>query len=123
VAVSIEDGVFVQGSAGLLNQLVANAIGNIRRHTMSDVPVRISLHRDGSSAVLVIEDGGPGLADAAYEAGIQHFQRFDPSRSRASGGSGLGMSIMGAIVRKHAGNVAIGRSELGGLRIEVRLPL
>ena len=123
VTVSIEDGVFVQGSAGLLNQLVANAIGNIRRHTMSDVPVRISLHRDGSSAVLVIEDGGPGLADAAYEAGIQHFQRFDPSRSRASGGSGLGMSIMGAIVRKHAGNVTIGRSELGGLRIEVHLPL
>ena len=122
VSVEIEDGIFVDGSASLLNQFVANAVGNIRRHTSSDVPVAMSLHVDGSTAVLVIEDGGSGLSDEAYEAGIQHFQRFDPSRSRASGGSGLGMSIMGAIVRKHAGAVEISRSELGGLRIEARLP-
>lgn len=122
VTVDIADGIFVHGSAALLNQFVANAVGNIRRHTQSNVPVAVSLHVDGVEAVLVIEDGGEGLSDDAYAAGIQHFQRFDPSRSRASGGSGLGMSIMGAIVRKHAGSVSISRSSLGGLRIEARLP-
>ncbi len=122
VTVDISEGIFVQGSAALLNQFVANAVGNIRRHTSSEVPVAIALRVEGSDAVLVIEDGGSGLSDEAYAAGIQHFQRFDPSRSRASGGSGLGMSIMGAIVRKHAGSVGISRSELGGLRIEARLP-
>ena len=122
VTVAIVDGIFVNGSAALLNQLVANSVANIRRHTSSDVPVNISLSAEDDVAVLVVEDGGPGLSDEAYEAGIQHFQRFDPSRSRASGGSGLGMSIMGAIVRRHNGFITIGRSRLGGLRIEAHLP-
>lgn len=122
VTVAIVDGIFVNGSATLLNQLVANSVANIRRHTSADVPVNISLSAEDDGVVLVIEDGGPGLSDEAYERGIQHFQRFDPSRSRASGGSGLGMSIMGAIVRRHNGVITISRSRLGGLRIEVRLP-
>jgi hypothetical protein len=48
--------------------------------------------------------------------------RFDPSRSRESGGSGLGMSIIAAIVQEHGGKLDLRKSELGGLAVDVELP-
>jgi signal transduction histidine kinase len=58
-----------------------------------------------------------------YLRGITHFPRFDRSRSRGTGGSGLGMSIISAVMEESGGQVVIGRSELGGLRIEYTFPL
>jgi len=73
--------------------------------------------------VLVIEAGGKGLPDEAYARGVQGFQRFDSSRSRETGGTGLGMSIMKSIVDAHSGTFEISRSSLGGLRLDITLPL
>ena len=70
---------------------------------------------------LVIEDGGPGLADSAYRTEIAAMNRFDPSRSRDSGGSGLGMSIIAAIVQEHNGKLELRKSNLGGLAVDVEL--
>jgi signal transduction histidine kinase len=72
---------------------------------------------------LTVEDAGPGLPDEAYARGIQGFRRFDESRSRETGGTGLGMTLMNSIVEAHSGSMAIARSELGGLKLEIRLPL
>ena len=113
----------VKGSNDLLARLLANAIGNINRHTGQSAPVRMSLRTERKVAVLVIEDGGPGLPAEAYERGIQGFRRFDESRSRETGGTGLGMTIMNSIVEAHSGQLAISPSELGGLKLEIRLPL
>lgn len=107
----------------LMRQLLSNALGNIHRHTEADVPVRISLEHVPGRIVIVVEDGGPGLDPEAYRRGIQHFQRFDPSRSRESGGSGLGMSIMNAIVERHQGRISLSKSSLGGLAIRIELPV
>jgi two-component system OmpR family sensor kinase len=113
----------VRGSNELLARLLANAIGNINRHTGATDAVRLSLRTERKTAVLVIEDGGPGLPLEAYERGIQGFRRFDESRSRKTGGTGLGMTIMNSIVEAHAGQLSISPSELGGLKLEIRLPL
>lgn len=113
----------VNGSAELLRRLLDNAIGNIMRHTSADDAVRISLGRERKQAVLVIEDAGKGLPEDAYAKGIQGFRRFDESRSRETGGTGLGMTLMKSIVEAHRGELAISRSELGGLKLEIRLPL
>ena len=113
----------VRGSAELLGRLLANAIGNINRHTGKTDPVRITLTKDRKNALLVVEDGGPGLPAEAYERGIQGFRRFDESRSRETGGTGLGMTIMNSIVEAHAGELLIASSELGGLKLEITLPL
>lgn len=113
----------VLGSADLLGKLLANAIGNIARHAGQKAAVRISLRKVKRSAVLVIEDGGKGLPNEAYAAGIQGFKRFDSSRSRETGGTGLGMSIMNSIVEAHSGSLGISKSSLGGLRLEIQLPL
>jgi signal transduction histidine kinase len=49
--------------------------------------------------------------------------RFDPSRSRESGGSGLGLSIIAAIVLEHNGELELGKSDLGGLAVTIRIPI
>ncbi len=124
VVVSIQPGIDVLGARDLILQVLANLTSNIRRHTLETDSLRVSLHtEDGMLAVLSFDDSGRGLPEEFYAAGINHFQRFDNSRSRASGGSGLGMSIMAAIVEKHGGQITLERSDLGGLRTEIRLPL
>jgi signal transduction histidine kinase len=115
----------VQGREDLLRQLLANLLGNIARHTSSTDAVRVRLVGavEGSKAMvkLTIEDGGPGLPEVAYESEMDAFKRFDPSRSRENGGSGLGMSIIAGIVRSHLGSLKLSKSELGGLRTEIVL--
>lgn len=124
VVVSIEPNVMVLGARDLILQVLANLTSNIRRHTLVTDSLRVSLrNEDDLFAVLSFDDGGRGLPEEFYAAGINHFQRFDNSRSRESGGSGLGMSILAAIVRKHGGEVKLEKSDLGGLRTEIRLPL
>ena len=120
--VDIEPEVYTTGRPDFLERLVGNALGNIMRHTGSDAAVRISLHRVGENLKLVFEDGGPGLPDAAYGENPERFQRFDLSRSRASGGSGLGMSIMADVAVALGGRMSTSRSQLGGLRLTFTLP-
>jgi two-component system, OmpR family, sensor kinase len=120
---SLIDGeIYLDGSRLHLQQMLANAFGNIRRHTPPDTPVHISLHLIDGKIHLEIGDGGPGLPTRAYVEGRQHFQRFDKSRSRETGGSGLGMSIMSGIINEHGGTIKLGVSKLGGLLLEITLP-
>ena len=117
---NLEAGVTVQGSEKYLQRFIANALTNIRIHTEASAPVRITL-KTGRDIRLVVEDGGAGLPEASYGERIQGLKRFDRSRSRESGGSGLGMSIMSAVIERHGGTLALKKSELGGLAIEVQL--
>ena len=96
---------------------------NIDRHTPKDSPVKITLKSKSKEIYLVIEDGGPGLTESAYGEGIRSLQRFERSRSRETGGSGLGMSIMSAVVALHKGELSLRKSPLGGLAIHIRLPM
>lgn len=114
--------VVVQGSHELLTQVFANLFRNIELHTPSNAQVQVRLVQRDSAAVLTISDAGPGLSNEMYSAGIHAFQRFDPSRSRDTGGSGLGMSIIAAVVAHHSGTIDLARSELGGLQTTITLP-
>ena len=110
------------GSQVHIQRLIQNALLNIDRHTPKDSPVSITLSPKGKEIHLLIEDGGPGLTESAYGEGIRSLQRFDRSRSRETGGSGLGMSIMSAVVTMHKGTFSLRKSSLGGLAIDIRLP-
>ncbi len=122
LAISLEDICTVNGSREHLNRLIQNCFSNIVRHTPPGVPVSISLKSKGKKVNLIIEDGGPGLPESAYRSEISAMNRFDPSRSRDSGGSGLGMSIIAAIVQEHNGDLELRKSDLGGLAVVVELP-
>ena len=120
---NIDSSVLITCAPDLMVRLLANIFSNIRHHTPIDAPINVSLTTAKSNAVLVIEDGGPGLPQEAYSSGIQFFQRFDQSRSRESGGSGLGMSIMRGIVDASGGTIELKPSALGGLAIIVTVPI
>ena len=122
INVSLEENCDLKGSREHLNRLIQNCLSNIVRHTPTDAPVSIMLKSKGKRVNLIIEDGGPGLPESAYRSDIAAMNRFDPSRSRDSGGSGLGMSIMAAIVQEHNGKLELRKSDLGGLAVIVELP-
>jgi len=121
IEISLESNCEIKGSREHLNRLIQNCLSNIVRHTPADAPVAISLKSKGKKVTLVIEDGGPGLPDSAYRSEIEAMNRFDPSRSRDRGGSGLGLSIIAAIVQEHNGKLELRKSELGGLAVVVEL--
>ena len=123
VTLGIAQGITVEASRDYLARFIQNALTNIVRHTDSDVAVNISLMARGKSAELIIEDGGHGLPESAYRDDIRSLNRFDKSRSRENGGSGLGMSIMSAVIQKLGGTFSLRKSSLGGLAIVVELPL
>ena len=121
ISISLDEECLLKGSREHLNRLVQNCLSNIVRHTPADAAVSITLKSKGKRINLVIEDGGPGLPESAYRSEIAAMNRFDPSRSRDSGGSGLGMSIIAAIVQEHSGKLELRKSNLGGLAVDVEL--
>ena len=131
ITVSVAEGLAVEGDEGRLRQVVANLVGNALVHTPPATPIRVRVTRSGSDAVLEVHDDGPGMPEPVKARAFERFYRADPARSRHAGGSGLGLSIVRAIVQAHGGTVAItsgGRSDDGtgegkGTTVTVTLPL
>jgi signal transduction histidine kinase len=121
VTIEIEDQISCLGSIDHLRRLMQNILNNVSRHTPVDAPALIKLSRNGKKSIILIEDGGSGLPETSYRDGIELLNRFDSSRSRETGGSGLGLSIIAAIVHEHGGTLAMRKSTLGGLAVEVIL--
>ena len=115
----------VSQALGIISDIYSfiNAFSNIARHTGARDPVRVHLEQLGDSAVLKVEDGGPGMPEVTYGVRPEQFQRFDPSRSRTSGGSGLGMSIMADIATSMGGVLTTSKSDLGGLALTFIFPV
>jgi signal transduction histidine kinase len=122
VTLAIAQSITVEASRDYMARFIQNALTNIVRHTDSDVAVNISLISRGKNVELIIEDAGGGLPVSAYREDIRSLNRFDKSRSRENGGSGLGMSIMSAVIQKLGGRFSLRKSTLGGLAIVVELP-
>lgn len=84
---------------------------------------RVSLSRDGEMAVLTVSDDGPGIPEDRIAAMMEPFRRGEASRNRATGGSGLGLTLARAIAEQHGGTLTLLNRERGGLDAVLRLPL
>ncbi|WP_439031585.1 sensor histidine kinase [Gordonia terrae] len=118
----------VSGDGPRLVQVLRNLIGNAVNHTPADasitVGVRVDESTDPGQVVLSVADTGPGLTaeDAAHV--FERFYRGDESRQRgAGGGSGLGLSIVAALVAAHGGQVGVDTGPGAGATFWVRLPM
>jgi signal transduction histidine kinase len=110
----------VLGDPRTLERLVRNLTENAARYATSAVSLSLS-ERDGQT-VLRVDDDGPGITPSDRERVFDRFVRLDDARDRDSGGSGLGLAIVKEIARLDGGAVSIGEAEIGGARVEVRLP-
>ncbi|WP_338847999.1 ATP-binding protein [Massilia sp. W12] len=113
----------LKADSGRLTQVITNLLENSVRYT--DAPGRIVLQVEIGEAWanITIDDSAPGVPAGAHERLFERLFRVDRARSRARGGSGLGLSICQALVQAHGGKIQAGPSPLQGVRMSIHLPL
>ena len=105
--------VFVLGDSQRIHQVVANLLANARTHTQEGSLIKVTLEQGVAETIISVSDNGPGLSEGDQERIFERFFRADPSRARTSGeGSGLGLSIVDAVMKAHGGYVSV-QSKLG----------
>jgi two-component system, OmpR family, osmolarity sensor histidine kinase EnvZ len=99
---------------------LANLVSNAARFAPT---ISITGHRDHRWLTVTIDDDGPGIPAAMREEVFRPFLRLDDARNQDEGGTGLGLAIARDIARSHGGDIMLGDSPLGGLRVTVRVPV
>lgn len=120
MAVSTPDVMPVSVKPAALRRCLSNLIDNAFKHGRM---VRVTLARDDRLAEIMVEDDGPGIPETRHEEAFRPFHRLDEGRNLQVGGSGLGLAIARDIARAHGGDIVLGKSELGGLKATIRLPV
>jgi len=113
----------VTGDEARLRQVLGNLLRNAVVHTAQGTPVEVRLRQEPPWAVIEVVDHGPGIPPPARSRIFERFHRADPERSRDQGGSGLGLSIVAAVVGAHGGRVWITDTQGGGATFRIDLPL
>ena len=117
-----EEPVTVIGDGARLHQVLANLLANARTHTPEGTTVTVAVRANEQSAVMHVIDSGPGIPAPLQPHIFERFARGDSSRSRAAGSTGLGLSIVHAVVTAHRGTVSV-QSVPGQTVFTVVLPL
>ncbi|MEV4130711.1 HAMP domain-containing sensor histidine kinase [Dactylosporangium sp. NPDC049742] len=113
----------VLGDEARLRQVLQNLITNALTHTPAGTEVTVFVGTEGRDAILEVADNGPGMTQEDADRVFERFYRTDPSRTRALGGSGLGLSIVSALVTAHGGKVTLRTAPGEGAAFRVTLPL
>lgn len=109
------------GDRAALTRVIRNLVDNAARHASSTVT--LGCHPQSGKAVIAVADDGPGIPAQDRARVFERFVRLDAPRTRSSGGSGLGLSIVEEIVRAHRGTVTVGDAAGGGAVFTLTLPL
>lgn len=120
VTAEVSGNLVIDGDQIALKRLFANLFENGLKF---GTRVRARAFREGRFAVVEVDDDGPGLPQQEMERVFEPFYRAERSRSRETGGIGLGLSVVRSIVRAHGGDVTLSNRAEGGLRARVCLPL
>lgn len=118
----VETPLIVNCDAQRIRQVIDNLLENALRYTDAPGSVRLSAWAAGSSVHIKLSDTAPAPSADAMPQLFDRFYRQDASRSRALGGSGLGLSICKAIVTAHGGSITAAPSDMGGLDVQITLP-
>ena len=114
----------ILGDAGRLEQALQNLAANAIRHTPADGVVRLSASPNERAVHLTISDTGPGIPPDHLPRVFDRFYKVDASRAGTAvpSGSGLGLSIVRAIIERHGGTVTVTNAPNGGAMFELDLP-
>lgn len=111
----------VIGDEQRLHQVITNLTSNARRHTPAGTTVTVGATTTPEAVLIRVHDDGPGISPELQPVIFERFTRGDSSRTRASGGAGLGLSLVKAIVGAHGGRIEV-RSAPGDTTFTVMLP-
>ncbi len=114
--------ILVPGDEARLRQVLGNLLQNANRHTPPDTPVHVRVVDSEAEAVIEVADDGPGMATEDASRVFERFWRSDPSRTRSSGGAGLGLAIVAAIAAAHGGRAEVQSAPGSGSIFRVHLP-
>lgn len=108
--------------AGAIRQVLINLLTNAARFSPKNKPVTAAFGKVGTTTVIEVRDQGTGIPENLRDKVFERFYRADNSRNRETGGSGLGLSIVKAIVERHGGTIVALETPGGGATIRVELP-
>lgn len=114
--------VHVYADRGRMGQVVANLVSNAIKYTDENGSIKVSVGTENNTAVLIVEDTGIGIYEEDCTRVFERFYRTDKSRTRKTGGAGIGLSISKAIVQAHGGNISCESKPGVGSRFIVTLP-
>lgn len=120
VDLSVEPNLFATLRPLAFERCLVNLTANAQRYGHK---VWLSARRRKSQIEILVEDDGPGIPEERYEDVFKPFYRLETSRNAATGGVGLGLSIVMDIVHAHGGTITLGKSEHGGLCVRIGIPL
>jgi len=120
IALTLPAGVFVTARRMALKRSITNLIDNALKH---GTRVAVSVSAQTRTAEVIVEDDGPGIPESRTEEAFRPFHRLDEGRNLQAGGVGLGLAIARDVARAHGGDILLGKSDLGGLRATIRLPV
>jgi two-component system OmpR family sensor kinase len=115
--------VMVRSDRIRLRQVIDNLLNNARTHTPAGTAITLSVHRSGKDAELIVSDTGPGIPADDQAHIFERFWRADRSRTRSTGGAGLGLAIVQSLVEAHGGTVHLESQAGKGATFTIRLPL
>lgn len=115
--------VLTSGDEQRIRQVITNLLTNAERYTPVGSPVEVLVGAQDDWATIHVVDHGPGIPDDIRQRVFDRFYRVDVARNRAEGSTGLGLSIVAAIVANHEGEVDVVPTPGGGATFRVRLPL
>ena len=123
IRLAAAEDVVVAGDNLRLRQVVGNLVRNALVHTPAGTPVELAVASDDVSGVLSVADHGPGVPREVADRVFERFYRAEQGGGRDHGGSGLGLSIVSAVVAAHGGAVHLAETPGGGATFTVKLPL
>ncbi len=124
LAVENEQALWLQGNPDELHRMILNLLDNAARHTPPTATVELRLRAEDGSAIVEVEDDGPGIAPALREQIFDRFVHGDGPADTATGpGSGLGLAIVQAVAASHGGTAEVEDSSRGGALFRVRIPI
>ena len=115
-----DNNIEIEGRKNLIKRCIVNIIGNGLAYGEK---ISIQTKKSINSAVIIIEDNGPGIPQGEYLNVFKPFYRIDKSRGLNKSGVGLGLPISQDIIKSHGGNISLSKSKLGGLQVKISLPL
>jgi two-component system sensor histidine kinase BaeS len=119
----LADDLFVTVAPDKVQRVLMNLLANAVRHARPDGEVAVIVETESDHVVVAVEDDGNGLPPDAPQRMFERFWRADDSRTRASGGAGLGLAIAQGLVQAHGGTIWAENRQGGGARVAFTLPL